>query len=73
MLVAQRKPNFNMLRLIGAVQNQKKNELGHWVLVTDGHPSIQAYQVGHPSPSRLYFTYREKHLKENLYAPHWQS
>ena len=39
MLVAQRKPNFNMLRLIGAVQNQKKNELGHWVLVTDGHPS----------------------------------
>ena len=42
-MVAQRKPNFNMLRLIGAVQNQKKNELGHWVLVKDGHPSIQAY------------------------------
>ena len=52
MLVAQRKPNFNMLRLIGAVPNQKKNELGHWVLVTDGHPSIQAYQVGHPSQIR---------------------
>lgn len=85
---------------------RKKNELGHWVLVKDGHPSIQAcqvghpsqirkkkrsaplgsrhrrtsvfhaviaYQVGHPFPSRLYFTYREKHLKENLYAPHWQS
>ena len=52
MLVAQRKPNFNMLRLIGAVQNQKKSELGHWVLVTDGHPSIQAYQVGHPSQIR---------------------
>ena len=35
--------------------------------------AVIAYQVGHPSPSRLYFTYREKHLKENLYAPHWQS
>ena len=105
-MVAQRKPNFNMLRLIGAVQNQKKKRagpLGSRHRRSSVDPSISsrssvsdpkkersaplgsrhrrtsvfhaviAYQVGHPSPSTLYFTYREKHLKENLYAPHWQS
>ena len=36
----------------GPCKIRKKNELGHWVLVKDGHPSIQPYQVGHPSQIR---------------------
>ena len=66
-------PSISSRSSVSDPKKERSAPLGSRHRRTSVFHAVIAYQVGHPSPSRLYFTYREKHLKENLYAPHWQS